>query len=98
MRITVARDQRVIRIYLVIEARAEGNVSTWNQNTQPEIRPVQVGIKHGRLHQLVVVNFTPLKIDEVRRLLFHERTTEVSAVLPDLKRRPLGRARRKGLA
>src|SRR6267378_1535534 len=92
MRITVARYQCVIGVDLIVESRTDGNVPSRHYHAKTHIQGVQICVQHSSFNEFVVVNFTPLKIQEVRRFLLHERTAEISTILPELKRRTLGGA------
>src|SRR5882724_8576291 len=98
MRITVTRDQRVVWIDLIVDARADGDIPAGHYHTKSQIKGIQIGVQHRGFDELVIINFAALKIHKVRSLLLFQRTTEIAAILPQLKRRTLAGAGSEGVS
>ena len=61
---TIAADERVVGIDLVIHARTESDIATRNYNSKTQTERVEIRIEHCRFDQLIVVDFAPLEIQE----------------------------------
>ena len=95
---TIAADERVVRIDLVIHSRAKSDVATRNYNSKTQSERVEIRIEYCRFDQLIVVDFAALEIQEERGLLLHQWATEIAAILPQLKWRALRGAGCKRIA
>src|SRR6266550_3113180 len=82
MFVLISTYERVLGTERVVKSHAELRPPVWNGHRLTEPDDVQIGIENGSENNGVIIDISLFKIEKERHLLFHDRTTQLTAVPP----------------